>query len=145
MDASASFQARERAERLRRCLDDGERVLAKGHLSEDDIGPWSRLNDTFHRAIVDAAGSRVIADAIARNNHLPFASADSIIIDKAALGQEYQKLRMAQLHHQLVVDALEQRESARVEMLMREHAQIGVRYGRLLGLKVTSPAAATRG
>ena len=130
---------------LRRCLDDGERVLARGHLSEDDIGPWSRLNDTFHRAIVDAAGSRVIADAIARNNHLPFASADSIIIDKAALGQEYQKLRMAQLHHQLVVDALEQRESARVEMLMREHAQIGVRYGRLLGLEVTSPAAATRG
>jgi GntR family transcriptional regulator, vanillate catabolism transcriptional regulator len=130
---------------LRCCVDDGEKLLGKGYLTGDDLGPWSRLNDTFHRAIVDAAGSRVIADAIARNNHLPFASADSIIIDKTALGQEYQKLRMAQLHHQLVVDALEQRESARVEMLMREHAHIGVRYGRLFGLEVAIPAAATGG
>jgi GntR family transcriptional regulator, vanillate catabolism transcriptional regulator len=121
-------------QQLRQCLDDGEQVLAKGWLGEGDLGPWSRLNEAFHRAIVDAAGSRVIADAIARNNHLPFASADSITIDKGALEQEYQKLRVAQLHHQLVVEALEQRESARVEVLMREHAQIGMRYGRLLGL-----------
>jgi len=130
---------------LQRCLDDGEQLLAKGHLGEDDLGPWSRINDVFHRTIVEAAGSRVIGDAIARNNHLPFASADSIIIDKGALEKEYQKLRMAQLHHRLVVDALEQRESARVEMLMREHAHIGVRYGRLFGLKVVSAAGAARG
>lgn len=130
---------------LHQCLDDGERLLAKGYLSEDDLGPWSRINDSFHRTIVDAAGSRVVGDAIARNNHLPFASADSIIIDKTALDKEYQKLHMAQLHHRLVVDALEQRESARVEMLMREHAHIGVRYGRLFGLAVASPAGAARG
>lgn len=125
---------------LQRCVDEGEALLAKGHLTEDDLAPWSRINDRFHRTLVEGGGSRVIADAIARNNHLPFASADSIIIDKAALDKEYEKLRMAQLHHRLVVDALEQRESARVEMLMREHAHIGVRYGRLLGLEVT-PAA----
>lgn len=29
---------------------------------------------------------------------------------------------------------LMQRESARVEMLMREHAYVGLRYGRLFGL-----------
>ncbi len=121
-------------QQLRQCLDDGERVLGKGHLTEDDIASWSQLNERFHQAIVGAAGSRVVADAIARNNHLPFASADSIIIDHGALDKEYAKLRVAQLHHQLVFDALEQRESARVELLMREHANIGVRYGRLLGL-----------
>lgn len=128
---------------LRQCLDEGEALLGRGHLTEDDLGPWSRINDRFHRTIVEAAGSRVVGDAIARNNHLPFASADSIIIDKTALDKEYQKLRTAQLHHRLVVDALEQRESARVEMLMREHAHIGVRYGRLFGLEVKSPAGMT--
>jgi GntR family transcriptional regulator of vanillate catabolism len=117
---------------LARCIADGERVLARGTLSEEDIGPWSRLNDTFHRCIVESAGSHVIGDAIARNNHLPFAAADSITIDTAALDEEYRKLRIAQLHHQLVLDALEQRESARVEALMREHAAIGIRYGKLL-------------
>jgi GntR family transcriptional regulator of vanillate catabolism len=120
---------------LQRCIDEGRRVLAKGRLGEDDIAAWSQLNELFHRSIVDSADSRVIADAIARNNHLPFASADSIIIDKAALPKEYEKLRFAQAQHELVFDALEQRESARVEMLMREHAYIGVRYGKLFGLE----------
>jgi len=117
---------------LLQCLRDGDQVLAKGFLSEDDIGPWSRLNETFHRTIVESNDSQVIADAIARNNHLPFASADSITIDRCALDSEYRKLSVAQLHHRLVVDALLQRESARVEALMREHAAIGIRYAPLL-------------
>lgn len=119
---------------LRQCLADGAAILGKGHLVADDIGGWSRLNQRFHDVLVHAHESRVIADAIARNNHLPFASADSIVLDRAALPAEYQKLRIAQLQHQLVVDALERRESARVEMLMREHAWVGFRYGQLFGL-----------
>jgi GntR family transcriptional regulator of vanillate catabolism len=118
---------------LAESIAEGAAVLAKGHLVDDDIGRWSRLNQRFHDALVDAQDSRVIADAIARNNHLPFASADSIVIDPAALPVEYRKLRIAQLHHQLVFDALEHRESARVEMLMREHAWVGFRYQALLG------------
>jgi GntR family transcriptional regulator of vanillate catabolism len=117
---------------LHRCLAEGEAVLSKGHLSEGDIGAWSRLNQAFHDTLVGAAGSRVIADAIARNNHLPFASADSIALDRTALPREYERLRLAQLQHALVVDALEQREGARVEMLMREHAWIGLRYAGLM-------------
>ena len=118
---------------LHRCLEDGERVLAKGRLDEDGIAAWSDLNQRFHDTIVGGTDSRVIADAIGRNDHLPFASADSLVIDREALDQEYRKLALAQVQHRLVVDALEQRESARVEMLMREHAYIALRYGALFG------------
>ena len=117
------------------CIADGAAVLAKGHLVDADIGAWSRLNQRFHDTLVQSHESRVIADAIARNNHLPFASADSIALDRNALPAEYQKLRVAQMQHQLVFDALERRESARVEMLMREHAWVGFRYGQLFGLQ----------
>ena len=48
----------------------------------------------------------MITDAIARNNHLPFASADSITVDKQALDQALRKLQLAQLQHRLIVDAL---------------------------------------
>ncbi|MDF3834208.1 GntR family transcriptional regulator [Cupriavidus basilensis] len=123
---------------LQACVDDGERVLGKGYLEIDDIGHWSQLNDIFHSTIVGSTGSDVIADAIMRNNHLPFASAGSIVIDKQALDKEYEKLRIAQFHHRLVLDALVRGESARVEMLMREHAHVGLRYGELLGLTATS-------
>ncbi len=119
------------AETLRVCLIDGEAIVGKKRLSEEDIGAWSEVNARFHGAIVSAEKGRVIADAIARNNHLPFASADSIIIDRSDLQGAHQRLRIAQLHHRLVFAALENGEAARVEMLMREHAQIGLRYDEL--------------
>lgn len=121
------------------CLEGGTELLAKGHITEDDIVRWSALNGRFHAAIVDAARSSAIRDAIARNNHLPFASADSIIINTGALQKDYEKLRLAHLQHQLVFDALECGEAARAEMLMREHAYIGLRYDKLLGPDRTPP------
>src|SRR5690554_6152494 len=39
------------------CIDDGARVLGKGHLTEADIDRWSELNSRFHTTIVNAAGS----------------------------------------------------------------------------------------
>ncbi|MBU6439854.1 MAG: GntR family transcriptional regulator [Betaproteobacteria bacterium] len=120
---------------LRDCVEQGARLLAPGELSPGAIAGWSEINARFHHAIIDASASRAIADAIARNDHLPFASSDSIIIDTSRLAQEYEKLRVAQLQHSLVLDALLAGEAARAEMLMREHAYIGLRYGRVLGLR----------
>lgn len=128
----------------------GRQLLASASLTLQDIGTWSALNRDFHNGLVQAGGSAVIADAIARNNHLPFASADSIALgvgrsllasgpadeateahpDSQALAREHHKLRIAQLHHELVLEAVQQRESARAELLMREHAYIGLRYAR---------------
>jgi GntR family transcriptional regulator of vanillate catabolism len=65
-------------------ISEGEAVLAKGHLAVEDIARWSRLNRRFHDALVHSHESHVIADAIARNNHLPFASADSTYCTKAS-------------------------------------------------------------
>jgi GntR family transcriptional regulator, vanillate catabolism transcriptional regulator len=123
-------------------LEEGARLLAGGGLDESAVDAWSRLNERFHHAIVEAGGGRVIADAIARNNHLPFASADSLVIDRAALDKEYRKLSVAQMHHQLVFDALERRESARAESLMREHACVALHYARLFGLKTSAARGA---
>jgi GntR family transcriptional regulator, vanillate catabolism transcriptional regulator len=122
------------------CIHEGEAVLAVGTLGAEGIEAWGRINARFHACIVASGGSRVIGDAIARNNHLPFASADSITVEAGAMAREHDKLRFAQLQHRLVVEALLQRESARVETLMREHALIGVRYAALFGLSPVLPA-----
>jgi GntR family transcriptional regulator, vanillate catabolism transcriptional regulator len=119
---------------LEACLQEARDVLSQGFLVPDDIGRWSRLNERFHSTIVGSTQSGVIRDAIARNDHLPFASADSLAIDLNALDKEYEKLRLAHLQHELVFEAIARHESARAEMLMREHAYIGLRYARLFGL-----------
>lgn len=130
-----------RGEELAFWIQKGQALLAKGYLADADIDAWSEINRHFHGTIVNAAGSLVISDAIARNNHLPFAAADSIIIDSEALEQEYRKLQQAQLQHELVFQALRHGEGARAEMLMREHAFIGLRYAQLLGEGVSRAGA----
>lgn len=120
--------------RLDACVEHGAELLRPGVLTEAAVAGWSTLNAAFHNAIINATDSHAIADAIARNNHLPFASSDSIVIDTQALPREYEKLRFAQLQHQLIVDALMNGEGTRAEMLMREHAYVGLRYGKLFGL-----------
>jgi len=120
---------------LQSCLDEETHVLAKGYLTEADVDAWSRVNGRFHRTIIEASDSAPIADAIARNNHLPFASVDSLIIDVNALDREYQKLSFAHLQHQILLDAIQAGEGARAEMLMREHAYVGLRYDQFLSGK----------
>ncbi|TGG93395.1 GntR family transcriptional regulator [Natronospirillum operosum] len=121
---------------FRHILQDGEELLTDQTLNDRKVEQWSAINARFHNTLVEAAGSPVIADAIARNNHLPFASSDSIMIDHNELEREFRKLQLAQWQHQLVVQAIEHGEGARADALMREHAYVGVRYGSLFGLQV---------
>ena len=127
---------------LQQCLTDGDALLSRGPLAAADVACWSALNARFHATLVVGAGSRVVADAIARNDHLPFASADSITFQVEALPRETLKLQTAQLQHRLIVEALLAREGARVEALVREHALIGVHYAPLFGLQPVSAAGA---
>jgi GntR family transcriptional regulator, vanillate catabolism transcriptional regulator len=130
---------------LQTCLDQGEATLAAGELNAEAMECWATMNARFHALIVNGAGSSAVADAIARNNHLPFASADSITLQTSAMEREYRKLVVAQLQHRVVVDALRARESARAEMLMREHAYIGLRYEGVVGAGPSSVRMASSG
>ena len=120
---------------LNACLNDSDNLVRQGELTESLIADWTDINQRFHSIILDGAGSRAIADAIARNNHMPFASADSIIMDTQRLDAEFRKVAIAHLQHQLIVQAIFEGDSVRAEMLMREHAYIGNKYGQFLGLE----------
>lgn len=128
----------EDADILRGCLSEGNELFAKGFLSEEDIDAWEVINRRFHETIIKASQSAPIEDAIARNNHLPFASSDSLIIDTSQLDKEYQKLQFAHIQHQAVVEAICCGEGARAENLMREHAYVGLRYGKIFGIAAPS-------
>ena len=118
---------------LAACIAEGEALLAAGELADAGIAGWSRLNQRFHDAIVqshpepcDRRCDRAQQPPALRLGRLARAQ-------PRGAAAEYQKLRIAQLQHQLVFDALAKRESARVEMLMREHAWVGFRYGQFFG------------
>lgn len=112
--------ATERA--LRACLVDGDAIFAKGHLTEVDLAAYQDMNIRFHTAIVEGGGGDAIREALARNEHLPFASVRALAADLRRLDREFRRLSYAHMQHHAIFEALANRQSARAEALMREHA-----------------------
>ena len=68
---------------------------------------------------------------IDRASALPFASPSGFVMAQSVLPEAHQILIIAQDHHRIVVDAIENREGARAEAVMREHARLAARNLRL--------------
>ncbi|HTB65238.1 MAG TPA: GntR family transcriptional regulator [Steroidobacteraceae bacterium] len=124
------FAARRIAERgaapvflaqLRECLQEGDRIFAKGHLVESDEAAYGAMNGRFHALIIEAADSSVTADAIERIASIPFAAAAAIAFDASDLDSMFDALWIAHQQHHAVFDALGTGQATRVEFLMREH------------------------
>ncbi len=107
---------------LRACLDDGDTLLRKRRVDDSAEGQYAQFNAQFHQLLVHAADSQILSDAIERNGRIPFAGAQAVAFEKINLEQMYDMFYYAHRQHHGIVDALEAGESARVEALMREHA-----------------------
>ena len=134
LEGLAARQAAERGisektrAQLQQCLDEGDRIFAKGHVLPEDLEAYHSLNMRFHQAIIEASGNRAIAEALARNDHLPFASVSSLAVDRDNLPREYQRFNFAHMQHHAAYDALVNGQGARAEAIMREHANATLRY-----------------
>jgi len=107
---------------LRACLEDGDSLLGKRRLEENDEGLYAEMNERFHNLILQASGSTLLAETLERNNRIPFAAPQALAFDKGKLEQMYDMLHYAHRQHHAIVEALERGQSARAEALMREHA-----------------------
>lgn len=120
---------------LHECLHEGDEIFLKGHLVQADEARYGEMNRQFHAFIVQGAGSKVVAEAIARNDRIPFAAAHAIAFDKIDLPRMYDHLLYSHRQHHAIVQALENGESARVAALMVEHA-----HGARTSINMSRPA-----
>jgi GntR family transcriptional regulator, vanillate catabolism transcriptional regulator len=107
---------------LRDCLREGDHIFSKGHLTISDEARYGDMNQQFHSILVRGCGSKVIAEAIQHNDRIPFASAHAIAFDRVDLPRMYDLLHYTHQQHHSIVQALENKEGARVAALMFEHA-----------------------
>ncbi len=129
---------------LRRCLEDGDLLLARRRIEEDDGADYAEMNARFHRLILDAADSAILAAALERNNHVPFAGPQALAFDGTQLDRMYDHLHYAHRQHHAIVGALESGQTGRVEALLREHAH-GVKESlNLVGFHLASSEAVRR-
>jgi GntR family transcriptional regulator of vanillate catabolism len=106
---------------LRDCLDEGDRIFRKRHLVDTDEAAYGGMNDRFHATLLAAADSPIIANALANNDCIPFASAGAIAFDVTDLQAMFDALYFAHMQHHAICDALESGQRARAEFLMCEH------------------------
>ncbi|PBQ03492.1 GntR family transcriptional regulator [Pseudomonas congelans] len=123
----------EARDELEACLVQGDALFEKGHVTEDDLEVYHDMNMRLHRVIVEGSGNRAIADALSRNDHLPFASVNALAVDRDNLIREYRRFNFAHMQHHAVVDALVNGQGARAEAIMREHANATLRYAEIFG------------
>jgi len=123
----------EARDELEACLVQGDALFEKGHVTEDDLEVYHDMNMRLHRVIVEGSGNLAIADALSRNDHLPFASVTALAVDRDNLIREYRRFNFAHMQHHAVVDALVNGQGARAEAIMREHANATLRYAEIFG------------
>jgi GntR family transcriptional regulator of vanillate catabolism len=114
--------ARRVMQALYECLREGDDIFGKRHLLESDEERYGDMNKQFHAIIVQGSGSKVIADALERNDRIPFAAAHAIAFDRVDLKRMYDMLWYSHRQHHAIVQALENGEGTRVASLMFEHA-----------------------
>jgi GntR family transcriptional regulator of vanillate catabolism len=64
----------------------------------------------------------MIEQTLERNARIPFVGPQALAFDKTSLDRMYDMLLYAHRQHHFIVAAIERGEGARVEALMREHA-----------------------
>jgi GntR family transcriptional regulator of vanillate catabolism len=111
----------------RECLDQIDKVLAQPRLNDAAFGRYVALNGQFHFLLRAMAGSDVIARELDRVVNLPFASPSAFVHVQANSERSRDMLVVAQDQHREVLGAIEGREGARAEAIMREHSRIAQR------------------
>lgn len=111
----------------RACLAQIDQVLSRPSLDDDAFMRYVTLNQAFHNLLAEMCGSAVMCREIERVVNLPFASPSAFVVLQADSPQARDMLVVAQDQHRQVLDAIERREGARAEAIMREHARMARR------------------
>jgi GntR family transcriptional regulator of vanillate catabolism len=105
----------EQQERLRHCLDEGDRILGKGILEPDDHAPYQRINVELHQILISASCNPWVSRFAEQAGQIPYASGRIVLWDDHGL-----ILRSHGDHHR-IVEAVLSGDAQRAEHLMREH------------------------
>ncbi len=100
---------------------------AVGGPGELDFDSYVHHNAHFHALIGSLAGSAVVMREVERASRLPLASPSAFLQGQELIPDFRASLRLGQAQHWAIFEAIENREGARAEAMMREHARLARR------------------
>jgi GntR family transcriptional regulator of vanillate catabolism len=112
---------------MKACVAQIDDLIGSGSIDADMFSQYVDINAKFHVLLAELAGSTPVARQIERVMSLPFASPSAFVMAQTDLPEAQIVFAIAQDHHRSVVQAIERRQGARAESLMREHARLAHR------------------
>jgi GntR family transcriptional regulator, vanillate catabolism transcriptional regulator len=131
--------------RIARRLEKHVRAGAAIFESGDTEGYFERFyacNLAFHDQLLTESGNEAIRVALARNDHLPFASASAIVVIDGDPAADLARLARAHAEHVAVTAAIAAGDADTAERVMRDHARRALGDGAIferLGGEVAAP------
>jgi GntR family transcriptional regulator of vanillate catabolism len=113
---------------LRQAVETMDAIVDHPTLTLASFERYMEANAAFHRILVELASNSWLHGAIAQVTSLPFASPNAFVLAQATAPDAPRVLAIAQEHHRTIADAIVGRESARADVLAREHARLALRF-----------------
>lgn len=111
---------------LQACLEELDIVVEQA-TTEEGFSAYVAANARFHALILDLAESPTLRRQMDKAVALPFASPSGFVMAQAVLPESHRILLVAQDQHRCVVEAIANREGARAQSIMQEHARLAGR------------------
>ncbi|MGI6856196.1 GntR family transcriptional regulator [Mesorhizobium sp. 1B3] len=111
---------------LQACLEELD-VVVEQATTEEGFSAYVAANARFHALILDLAESPTLKRQMEKAVALPFASPSGFVMAQAVLPESHRILLVAQDQHRCVVEAIANREGARAQSIMQEHARLAGR------------------
>ncbi|MCC7461416.1 MAG: GntR family transcriptional regulator [Gammaproteobacteria bacterium] len=118
---------------VRACLTEIDELISRPKFTAEIFNAYVALNARFHAMLNELADSAAVMRHIERAVAAPFASPNAFVLAQSLTPVARTVLIVAQEQHRAVIEAIEQREGARAEALMREHAKLAARNLRSVG------------
>jgi GntR family transcriptional regulator, vanillate catabolism transcriptional regulator len=112
---------------LKDCVSTLDGVIERPGPMEELIAGYAIWNERFHRLLSELAASPDVLRQIDRATALPFATPGALLMARAVVSEPRSMLIVAQDQHHSILEAVEKRDGARAENLVREHARLASR------------------
>lgn len=122
-------------QKLRDSIAHSAALLETEEPGHDLIGGYQEANVVFHETIMFHCGNELIAHTFERIRHLPLTALGTLAFDQTHVKREKMRLTVGHSQHVIIFDALQKRDAARAETMMREHSHATLNYSELFVLK----------
>ena len=100
----------------------------------DRVTVYQQHNAIFHQTIMSECGNAFVKFAFDRMGQLPLLMPGTVVFAEESAEKDMQRIRLGNMQHRLIFDAISKNDPQRAEAMMREHANQTLVYSALFSV-----------